>query len=89
MEDLKNIQRSQIVVSFYQKNEAKQEFHTINIFEQFGVTSKKVYCAIARVECEESNLQRKGTTALETLSKLKGNRSLKWLKTTTLLCSDV
>ena len=67
MEDLKNIQCSQIVVSFYQKNETEWELHTINIFEQFGVTSKKVYCAIAWVECEESDLQRKGAWALEKL----------------------
>ena len=64
IEGLKNNQHSQIVMSFYQKNEAKWELYIINCFEQLSMTSKKNYCAIAWIKCKESDLQRKGAWAL-------------------------
>ena len=57
-------------MSFYQKNEAKRKFYTLNFFEQFGVTNKQVYYVIAWRECGELYIQKKGKAALQKLSKL-------------------
>ena len=69
MEGVKNEMRRQIIMTFYRKNDAKGMPYIINFFGQLGVTRRQVYRAIARVECGESHLQKKGAGAPRKLSK--------------------
>ena len=67
-------------MDFYQKNEAKGKPYTVKFFKQLGVTRRQVYRAIARVECGESHLQKKGAGAPQKWTKPREKQIAKWLE---------
>ena len=61
MENIKNQKRREIIINFYQKNQAKGKLYTVNFFSNLDVKRGQVYQAIARYQFGESRKQQKGT----------------------------
>ena len=80
MEGVKNEIRRQIMMNFYRKNLERGKLYTVEYFRKLDGTSKQVYCAIARVECEESHLKRKVARVPRKLSKAQEKQIVKSMK---------
>ena len=60
MEGINNATRRQIVINFYQKNQAKGKPYTIEYFRKLNVSRQQVYRAIKRYESGISHKQQLG-----------------------------
>ena len=60
MEGINNATRRQIVINFYQKNQAKGKPYTIEYFRTLNVSHQQVYRAIKRYESGISHKQQLG-----------------------------
>ena len=60
MEGINNATRCQIVINFYQKNQAKGKPYTIEYFRKLNVSRQQVYRAIKRYESGISHKQQLG-----------------------------
>ena len=60
MEGINNATWRQIVINFYQKNQAKRKPYTIEYFRKLNVSRQQVYRAIKRYESGISHKQQLG-----------------------------
>ena len=74
MENAKNETHRQIIINFYQKNQAKGKLFTLEFFSKLDVKRNQVYRAIARFESGVSHNQWKGAGRPRKLSKRKENK---------------
>ena len=78
MEGINNATRRQIVINFYQKNQAKGKPYTIEYFRKLNVSRQQVYRAIKRYESGISHKQQLGAGRPRILTRPQERKVTDW-----------